>query len=210
MKKTMSKAAGVVLGLALAGSLGATGVAEAQVQPSVQAPAAAPVISTAGDGGSAVEAPPASVVADLKAATSRARASLLPNARVICYAAHVQDIGWQSAVCDGSVAGTTGQSRRMEALAISTSGVGGVCADAHLADIGWQGWRCGGDGTVVTVGTTGQSRRMEALGVQVGSGSVGAQAHVEGYGWLGSVVGNPVYVGTTGQSRRMEAVRIWV
>ncbi|KOU35172.1 hypothetical protein ADK54_38220 [Streptomyces sp. WM6378] len=146
----------------------------------------------------------------MKAATSRARASLSPNARVICYAAHVQDIGWQSAVCDGSVAGTTGQSRRMEALAISTSGVGGVCADAHLADIGWQGWRCGGDGTVVTVGTTGQSRRMEALGVQVGTGSVGAQAHVEGYGWLSSVTGNPVYVGTTGQSRRMEAVRIWV
>ncbi|MEU3505253.1 hypothetical protein ABZ726_32600 [Streptomyces hundungensis] len=159
--------------------------------------------------GPAVEAP-ASVVADLKAATSRARAALAPNARVICYAAHVQDIGWQSAVCDGAVAGTTGQSRRMEALAVSTGGVGGVCANAHLADIGWQGWACGSDGQVVTVGTTGQSRRMEALGVQVGSGSVGAQAHVEGYGWLSSVAGNPVYAGTTGQSRRMEAVRIWV
>ncbi|MGW2815922.1 hypothetical protein [Streptomyces sp. NPDC001415] len=98
----------------------------------------------------------------------------------------------------------------MEALAISTGGVGGVCANAHLADIGWQGWACGRDGDVVTVGTTGQSRRMEALGVQVGTGSVGAQAHVEGYGWLSSVSGNPVYVGTTGQSRRLEAVRIWV
>ncbi|MFJ8386650.1 polysaccharide deacetylase [Streptomyces sp. NPDC094438] len=209
MKKTMGKAAGVVLGLALAGTLGATGVAEAQAQLSVPARAAAPAVSKAGADGSIVEAP-ASVVAELKAATGRARASLSPNARVICYAAHVQDIGWQPAVCDGSVAGTTGQSRRMEALAISTSGVGGVCANAHLADIGWQGWACGRDGDVVTVGTTGQSRRMEALGVQVGSGSVGAQAHVEGYGWLGSVSGNPVYVGTTGQSRRMEAVRIWV
>ncbi|MFF4185120.1 polysaccharide deacetylase [Streptomyces sp. NPDC001691] len=205
MKKTMRKAAGVIVGLALAGTLGAAGVAEAQAQPSV----AAPAVDRAGAGGSTVEAP-ASVVAELKAATTRARASLAPSARVICYAAHVQDIGWQSAVCDGSVAGTTGQSRRMEALAISTSGVGGVCADAHLADIGWQGWACGRDGDVVTVGTTGQSRRMEALGVQVGTGSVGAQAHVEGYGWLGSVSGNPVYVGTTGQSRRMEAVRVWV
>ncbi|MFG2721482.1 polysaccharide deacetylase [Streptomyces sp. NPDC048416] len=209
MKKTMTKAAGVVLGLALAGTLGGVGTAEAQVQPSVTAPTAAPAISAAGTSGPAVQTP-ASVVADLKAATSRARAALAPNARVICYAAHVQDIGWQAAVCDGAVAGTTGQSRRMEALAVSTSGVGGVCADAHLADIGWQGWACGSDGQVVTVGTTGQSRRMEALGVQVGSGSVGAQAHVEGYGWLSSVSGNPVYAGTTGQSRRMEAVRIWV
>ncbi|MFE3524942.1 polysaccharide deacetylase [Streptomyces sp. NPDC059161] len=205
MKKTMGKAVGVILGLALAGTLGASGVAEAEAQPSVPAPA----VSRASADRSAVEAP-AAVVAQLKAATNRARASLAPNARVICYAAHVQDIGWQSAVCDGTVAGTTGQSRRMEALAISTSGAGGVCANAHLADIGWQGWACGRDGDVVTVGTTGQSRRMEALGVQVGTGSVGAQAHVEGYGWLGSVSGNPVYVGTTGQSRRMEAVRIWV
>ncbi|MFE9404135.1 polysaccharide deacetylase [Streptomyces sp. NPDC006530] len=209
MKKTIGRTMGVILGLALAGTLGATGAAEAAAQPLNPAVAAAPAVSRAGAGGSVVEAP-AAVVAELKAATSRARGSLAPNARVVCYAAHVQDIGWQPAVCDGNVAGTTGQSRQMEALAISTSDVGGVCANAHLADIGWQGWACGRDGDVVTVGTTGQSRRMEALGVQVGTGSVGAQAHVEGYGWLSSVSGNPVYAGTTGQSRRMEAVRVWV
>ncbi|MEU9376441.1 hypothetical protein AB0D94_22070 [Streptomyces sp. NPDC048255] len=93
---------------------------------------------------------------------------------------------------------------------IATSGTGGICANAHLADVGWQGWRCAGDGAAVTVGTTGQSRRMEALGLQVGSGSVAAQAHVQDHAWLNAVGGNPVYVGTTGQSRRMEALRIWV
>lgn len=60
------------------------------------------------------------------------------------------------------------------------------------------------------VGTTGQSRRMEALGLQVGSGSVAAQAHVQDHAWLNAVGGNPVYVGTTGQGRRMEALRVWV
>ncbi|MBT2403644.1 MULTISPECIES: hypothetical protein [unclassified Streptomyces] len=204
MKNSMSRAAGAVLGVALASVLGAAGAAQAQDQPSAPAPASSKAIA----GGSAVQAP-AAVIAEVEAATARQRA-LAPNARRVCYAAHVQDIGWQSAVCDGQVAGTTGQSRRMEAVVIATSGVGGVCANAHLADIGWQGWACAGDGTAVTVGTTGQSRRMEALGVQVGSGSVGAQAHVADNGWLNSLAGNPVYVGTTGQSRQMEAVRIWV
>ncbi|MFF2193244.1 polysaccharide deacetylase [Streptomyces sp. NPDC058157] len=194
----MKRSAGAVLGLALAGVLGATGVAGAQAQPS--APNRA--------GGAVAEAP-ASVVADVEAAAARQHA-FAPAARVVCYAAHVQDVGWQAAVCDGAVAGTTGQSRRMEALTVATSGTGGVCADAHLADVGWQGWRCAADGKAVTVGTTGQSRRMEALGLQVGNGSVAAQAHVADYGWLNALNGNPVYVGTTGQSRRMEAVRIWV
>ncbi|MEW1636364.1 polysaccharide deacetylase [Streptomyces sp. NPDC093801] len=197
MRISMSRSASVVLGLALAGVLGATGTAGAQARPSAPA------------GGGAVAEAPASVVADVRAAAARQHA-LAPAARVVCYAAHVQDIGWQSAVCDGAVAGTTGQSRRMEALTVATSGTGGICANAHLADIGWQGWRCAGDGTAVTVGTTGQSRRMEALGLQVGNGSVAAQAHVADLGWLNALNGNPVYVGTTGQSRRMEAVRVWV
>ncbi|MFH7598149.1 polysaccharide deacetylase [Streptomyces racemochromogenes] len=197
MRISMSRPAGAVVGLALAGVLGAAGVAGAQPRPS------APVR----DG--AVAEAPASVVADVQAAAARQHA-LAPAARTVCYAAHVQDVGWQPAVCDGAVAGTTGQSRRMEAVTIATGGTGGICADAHLADIGWQGWRCAADGKAVTVGTTGQSRRMEALGLQVGNGSVAAQAHVADYGWLNALNGNPVYVGTTGQSRRMEAVRVWV
>ncbi|MER5773566.1 polysaccharide deacetylase [Streptomyces sp. NPDC002039] len=203
MKSSMSRAAGAVLGMALAGVLGASGVAQAQGGPSAPAPASDRAIA-----GGAVRAP-AAVIAEVEAATARQR-SLAPNARTVCYAAHVQDVGWQAAVCDGQVAGTTGQGRRMEALVIATRGVGGVCANAHLADVGWQGWACAGEGAAVTVGTTGQARRMEALGVQVGSGGVGAQAHVATHGWLNTVAGNPVYAGTTGQALRMEAVRVWV
>lgn len=197
MRNSMSRAAGAVLGMALAGVLGATGVAGAQESPSAPA------------GGGTAAAAPAAVVEQVQAAAARQHA-LAPAARTVCYAAHVEGIGWQSVVCDGAVAGTTGQSRRMEAVVIATGGTGGICANAHLADIGWQGWACAADGKAVTVGTTGQSRRMEALGLQVGNGSVAAQAHVADYGWLNAAGGNPVYVGTTGQSRRMEAVRVWV
>jgi uncharacterized protein YjdB len=37
---------------------------------------------------------------------------------IVEYQAHVQNIGWQNWVKDGEVAGTTGQSKRMEAIKI--------------------------------------------------------------------------------------------
>jgi len=134
----------------------------------------------------------------------------LTAGRSICYAAHVQNIGWQGWVCDGAVAGTTGQSLRMEALAIVTYGTGGICAEAHVQNIGWQGWRCQNDGTVVVVGTTGQSLRMEALALSPGHGNACADAHVQNIGWQGWRCGSYIVVGTTGQSLRMEAVEITV
>jgi uncharacterized protein YjdB len=130
----------------------------------------------------------------------------------VCMNAHLQDIGWQGWVCADNPAsatvGTTGQSRRMEALAIVTWGTSGICANAHLQDIGWQGWACGGSGEVVTVGTTGQSRRMEALALQAGVGSICANAHLQDIGWQGWTCGGYIVVGTTGQSRRMEALAV--
>ncbi|MFD9789881.1 polysaccharide deacetylase [Streptomyces sp. NPDC059070] len=131
-------------------------------------------------------------------------------ARGVCYRAHVAGIGWQSPVCNGQVAGTTGQGRAIEALEITTYGVGGMCAQAHVAGTGWQNVRCGADGQTVTVGTTGQSRPMEALWLSPSTGTVGAQAHVQNYGWMGWQNGNPITVGTTGAALRLEAVQIVV
>ena len=85
----------------------------------------------------------------------------------VCADAHVENLGWQGWSCgpDGSVVvvGTTGQSLRMEALALSP-GTGQIFADAYLQDVAWQGWHSGGS---VVVGTTGQSRRMEAISITV-------------------------------------------
>jgi hypothetical protein len=133
----------------------------------------------------------------------------------ICLNAHLQGIGWQGWRCQptGRVdsVGTTGQSRRMEALAVVTFGTGGVCAIAHVQNIGWQGWACGGDAQVIAVGTTGLSLRMEALGIGTFGSGLCARAHVAFLGWLGWTCVPPGwagFVGTTGQSRRMEALDV--
>jgi uncharacterized protein YjdB len=153
---------------------------------------------------------PESVVRALSAALRRRQAQV-PAARHVCYQAHVQNIGWQNFVaCDGTVAGTTGRSLRMEALAIATTGVGGICAAAHVQNIGWQPMSCVTDGPPAVVGTTGQSLRMEALTLRVHTGFVCANAHVQNIGWQGTACGPSVTVGTTGRSLRMEAITIRV
>jgi len=47
------------------------------------------------------------------------------NEASIRYQVHLQDIGWISTVKDGAVAGTTGQARRLEAIALAMDRVSG-------------------------------------------------------------------------------------
>ncbi len=127
-------------------------------------------------------------------------------ARAVCYNAHLQDIGWQGVRCNGEIAGTTGQSRRLEAIVIAVStDVGNVCYNAHLQDIAWQGVRCNSE----IAGTTGQSRRLEAIAIAVTFGDVCYNAHLQDIGWQGARC-NGAIAGTTGQSRRLEAIAIAV
>jgi uncharacterized protein YjdB len=134
----------------------------------------------------------------------------LARGRKVCYSAHIENVGWQSWVCDGAVAGTVGQSLRMEAISIITHGTGGICANAHIQNIGWQGRKCAKDGGEVTVGSTGQSLRMEALELSPGTGTICANAHVQNIGWQGKKCGSSITVGTIGQSLRLEAIMITV
>jgi uncharacterized protein YjdB len=134
----------------------------------------------------------------------------LAKGRKVCYSAHVQNIGWQSWVCDGAVAGTVGQSLQMEAISIITHGTGGICANAHVQNIGWQGQRCAKDGDAVTVGTVGQSLRLESLVLSPRTGTICANAHVQNIGWQGLKCGSSITVGTIGQSLRLEAIMITV
>ena len=125
------------------------------------------------------------------------------------YQAHVANIGWQGAVYDNAVAGTIGQSLRMEAATVRLLGAPGVSIgyQAHVAGYGWLPEVY--DGQVA--GTTGQSRRMEAITIRLINAPPGMhvcyQAYVAGYGWLGEVCDGQV-AGTTGQSIQMEALRV--
>ncbi len=88
---------------------------------------------------------------------------VVPDASV---AAHVQRIGWMDPVTDGTAAGTTGRSRRMEALTLKLpDGVaGGIEYRGHVQRSGWEKtWAS--DGNVA--GTTGKSRRVEAVQIQL-------------------------------------------
>ena len=146
-------------------------------------------------------------------AGSQAQAAAAENAMPptgICYQAHVQNIGWQTTVCNGQQAGTTGRNLRIEALRIwlvhPISGMN-VCYQAHVQNIGWQGQVCNGN----QAGTVGQNLRIEAVHINL----VGAppnwnvcyKAHVQNIGWQGQVC-NGQQAGTVGQNLRIEAIQI--
>ena len=80
---------------------------------------------------------------------------------------HAQDLGWLDPVGDGGVAGTTGESRRLEAVAITLEGEASAHASVwyrvHGQDYGWLDWASDGQ----PAGTGGMSLRAECVEVQV-------------------------------------------
>ena len=138
------------------------------------------------------------------------------------YSTHVQDIGWQGYVKDGSTAGTTGQSKRLEAIRIKLTDELAENYDiyyrVHAQEFGWLGWAKNGE----SAGTAGYSYRLEAIEVKLvekggkAPGStqdayrqryVSYQTHVQDIGWQGWKA-NGQMAGTSGQSKRLEAIRI--
>lgn len=140
----------------------------------------------------------------------------------IAYSAHVSNVGWQSYVSTGEVAGTTGQGKNMEALqmmlpdasAVGESSInyynGDIEYRAHVSDIGWQNWVRNNE----IAGTTGQSKKMEALQIRLTGEmqkycDIYYRAHVSNFGWLGWAK-NGEMAGTTGFSYGLEAIQVVV
>ena len=167
---------------------------------------------------------PAQVVSDKKAANEKQSSSATADQAsgavlvaqsqkktpTVSYDAHVESVGWQKAVTNGAIAGTSGRSLRVEAMHISLgSGTdGGITYRTHVQNIGWQGWV--NDGKLT--GTTGQSLRLEAVEVKL-TGNVAKdfdvwyRGHVQNIGWQGWVK-NGATAGTSGQGLRIEALQI--
>lgn len=133
--------------------------------------------------------------------------------RQVIYQTHVQTYGWQSSVSDGGTSGTSGQSKRLEAIKISLGDLGysgGIQYRTHVQTYGWQDWKQNG----ALSGTSGQSKRLEAIQIKL-TGEVANhydiyyRAHVQTYGWLGWVK-NGDKAGTEGMSRRVEAIQIQI
>lgn len=124
----------------------------------------------------------------------------------ISYQVHVQDHGWLKSTTSGNVSGTTGQSRRMEAIKINLNGVDGTLKyQVHVQDYGWLSETLAGS----VAGTTGQSKRMEAIIIKLENSSykIKYRVHAQDIGWMNWVDAGQV-AGTTGQSRRIEAIQI--
>lgn len=134
--------------------------------------------------------------------------------------AHVQGKGWLTAVGQGATAGTTGQSRRLEALKLTLSLSDGatkqqiaeaVSVQAHVSGIGWQSVAAK-NGKVS--GTTGQSRSIEALRMTLSRElsdrySIWYRVHSAEFGWLDWAC-DGADAGSAGYGKPAQAVQVVV
>ena len=130
---------------------------------------------------------------------------------MVQYQAHVQDYGWMGWVTDGATAGTTGKTKRMEAIQIRLPEQpcsGSVEYRAHVQNEGWQGWKSNG----ALGGTSGKKLRMEAVEIRL-TGEMAQnydiyyRAHVSNFGWLGWAK-NGEKAGSESYALQMEALEI--
>lgn len=129
----------------------------------------------------------------------------------VSYTTHVQNVGWQNYVSDGAMAGTAGQSLRLEAIKIkvdSKSISGGISYKTHVQTYGWQSFVSNNS----VSGTSGQSKRLEAIQIKLtgelaNKYDVYYRVHAETYGWLGWAK-NGASAGTSGLSKRLEGIEI--
>lgn len=106
----------------------------------------------------------------------------------LSYRTHVQNIGWQNWKKSGETAGTTGQSKRLEAIELKISNCdyeGSIEYQTHIQYLGWQTWKSNGQMS----GTENQALRLEAVKIRL-TGELEQQfdiyyrVHIQNYGWL--------------------------
>jgi len=110
------------------------------------------------------------------------------NIPSVSYYVHVQNLGNQLPVSNGTTAGTVGSSKRLEGIWINLAGMeytGGVKYTTHVQNYGWRPWSLDGQMS----GTAGESKRLEAIKIEL-YGEVAEhydiyyRVHAQTYGWL--------------------------
>ena len=133
------------------------------------------------------------------------------SAPVVQYTTHVQNIGWQTPVQNGVMAGTSGRGLRLEgfrASLINNGLSGSIEYNVHVQDIGWQGFRSNWN----IAGTTGRSLRLEAIQIRL-VGEIAQvydvyyRVHIQDRGWL-DWAKNGQSAGSAGLSLRLEAIEV--
>lgn len=123
------------------------------------------------------------------------------------YQAHVEDIGWMNWKKSGETSGTTGESKRLEAINIKLEEKG-IEYRSYIGDDGWDDYKKDGE----TSGTTGESKRLEAIQIRLygelsENYNIYYRVHVQNLGWLGWAKNDEI-AGTTGYNYRIEAIEI--
>ena len=133
------------------------------------------------------------------------------------YFGHVQTYGDLTYVSDGEAFGTTGESKRLEALSIFKGSAiqdfdGDIVYRAHVQTYGTQDWKSSGE----RMGTTGEGKRIEAIQMYL-TGELAEYfdiyycLHAQTFGWTKWVKGSEddsAWCGTSGLSKRVEAAKI--
>lgn len=130
------------------------------------------------------------------------RPKIYHNTHKIGYRSHIGEVGWEDWKYDGQMSGTTGQSKRIEAIQIDYKG--DVYAKAHIQDIGWKDFGKITKDTVI--GTTGESKRLECLCLK---GNFKYRVHIQDTGWTCWTNADGIAtLGSVGQGLRIEAIEI--
>ncbi|MBI4857269.1 MAG: GBS Bsp-like repeat-containing protein [Acetobacterium woodii] len=146
--------------------------------------------------------------------TAATALSVSAQKSIICsYHTHVQDIGWQLWKSNGELSGTSGESKRLEAIQIQVDNKGydlGVAYRTQIQNIGWQDWKSDNE----ISGTSNQGLRLEAIQVRLTGADASRydiyyRVHAENIGWL-DWAKNGGNSGTVGFGYRLEAIEIIV
>lgn len=118
------------------------------------------------------------------------------------YRSHIEYVGWESWKENGELSGTTGQSKRIEAIQIDYDKE--VYAKAHIEKDGWKDFGKINKNTVI--GTTGEFKRLECLCLK---GNFKYRLHLQDSGWTCWTNADGICtLGSVGQSLRVEAIEI--
>lgn len=129
------------------------------------------------------------------------------------YRSHIQNVDWETSwKKDGQTSGTTGSSKRLEAIRIRLKNqtcAGSVEYRTHIQDYGWEtSWKKDGQSS----GTSKQAKRLEAIQIRL-TGQMAEQydiyyrVHAQNFGWLGWTK-NGDKAGTEGYALRLEAIEM--
>jgi uncharacterized protein YjdB/beta-N-acetylglucosaminidase len=134
-----------------------------------------------------------------------------PQQPMLTYSAHVQTYGWQDYVSAGDIAGTFGESKRVEAIKIKLNNPeysGSVQYRSHVQTYGWQDWKTDDE----LCGTSGEAKRLEAMQIRL-TGEMAEnydiyyRVHAQTYGWL-DWAKNGEMAGASDAAKRLEAIQI--